>query len=299
MTAILIPYGVATTGRIVHVDDVPNGKRCQARCPSCAVALIAKNNGVRYAHHFAHEAGRPACEGWLHATAKLLLHQRSNDALNGQQPLMIQWACTTEDCGIHAKDLLGRGILTAALVEHRLPDHNIRPDIVCMAGDVPKVLIEVVDTHAPEPPVYATGLPVLEFHVSDPADLEQLSAETIQVSAMRNYPCPDPKCPTCRQPASIGLLSVLQVPRAYRPGQARIPLLPALPNLWRRPSALHVLPPADLDPLQHLLLLLHGEAPGPGTVSPARTDQRHPPALHLLPCRNGHHQAITGKLPPV
>ena len=204
MTSLLIPYGVDATGRLVHVDDVPNGKDCGARCPSCDAPLIAKNNGSYNQHHFAHEAGAPSCEGWLHATAKLLLYQRIADAMAGNHPLMIQWCCTSPDCGLHNKDLLWRGILTRVLVEHRLLDWSIQPDIVCMAGDTPAVLIEVVDTHTPEPPVIDAGLPVLEFHVSDTTDLARLSAGTLPVSVMSNYPCPDPRCDMCRKPASVG-----------------------------------------------------------------------------------------------
>ncbi|QCP60795.1 hypothetical protein [Pantoea sp. SO10] len=39
---------------IVHVDDVPNGKRCNCICKNCGDALIAKNNGKIIQHHFSH-----------------------------------------------------------------------------------------------------------------------------------------------------------------------------------------------------------------------------------------------------
>ena len=203
-TTLLIPYGLDATGGLVHVDDVPNGKHCGARCPSCDVPLIAKNNGSEKIHHFAHEGYNPACEGLLHQTAKLLLYQRIADAMAGGHPLMVQWRCTSPDCGLHTQNLLGGGVLTDVLVEHRLRDWNIQPDIVCMAGEMARVLIEVVDTHAPEPPVIAASLPTLEFHVSNETDLAKLSRETLSCTVIHNKDCPDPKCDICRHPASVG-----------------------------------------------------------------------------------------------
>ena len=189
-------------GRLVHVDDVPNGKNCGAHCPNCAVPLIAKNNGIAKTHHFAHERYNPVCEGLLHRTAKLLLYQRIADAMAGGHRLMVQWPCTNPDCGLHTQNLLGGGVLTHVLIEHRLSDWAIQPDIVCMAGNTPRVLIEVVDTHAPEPAVIAAGLPTLEFHLSDTTDLAALSRETLSCTVIHNKNCPNPRCNICRKPAS-------------------------------------------------------------------------------------------------
>lgn len=42
------------TNKIVHVDAVPNGKRCECICKNCGDALVAKNNGRVISHHFSH-----------------------------------------------------------------------------------------------------------------------------------------------------------------------------------------------------------------------------------------------------
>ena len=52
MTTLHIPYGLVDD-RIVHVDDVPRGKACGARCASCDSDLVARKGEVRI-HHFAH-----------------------------------------------------------------------------------------------------------------------------------------------------------------------------------------------------------------------------------------------------
>ncbi len=55
-----ILYGRSTaTGELVHVDDAPNGKACGCVCPDpgCGQPLIARNNGKKKIHHFAHIGG--------------------------------------------------------------------------------------------------------------------------------------------------------------------------------------------------------------------------------------------------
>ena len=205
MASLLIPYGVNNAGRLTHVDDVPRGKACGLHCPSCEAPLKA-NKGTVKQHHLAHLPGHPGCEGWLHSTAKLLLYQRIADAMVAGSPLPIEWSCgwPLRHCDPHKLDLLGKRILNGVRVERHLPDWNIRPDIVCMAGDAPKVLVEVVDTHAPEPPVIAPGLPVLEVHVSKASDLAILAESTVPVAIMHNYPCPERLCDVCSRRKSEG-----------------------------------------------------------------------------------------------
>lgn len=188
MVSLLIPYGLNADGRLTHVRDVPRGKACGLVCPSCNVPLVARK-GVVKQHHLAHPPGHPNCEGWLHSTAKLLLYQRITDAIAASAPLPIRWSCKSGKGHTQTIDLLGKRILNSAGIEQYLPDFKVRPDIVCMAGDAPKVLIEVVDSHAPEPPVIATGLPVLEVHISAAEDLETLAEGPVPVAVMRNYPC--------------------------------------------------------------------------------------------------------------
>lgn len=46
-------------GELVHVDDASNGKACGYVCPDpgCGQLLIARNNGKKKIHHFAHIGG--------------------------------------------------------------------------------------------------------------------------------------------------------------------------------------------------------------------------------------------------
>ena len=208
MRAILMPYGINDAGQLAHVDDVPNGKACGLRCPSCTTPLQAKNGGRKVRHHLAHLAGNPSCEGWMHATAKLLLYKRIADAMAADNPLTIEWSCGRWPfiaCRVlHKADLLGKRILDRVCLEQQLPAWNIRPDIVLLYGEEPKVLIEVVDTHRPETTVIASNLPVLEIHITEPSDLEALAEGPVPIEVIHNYPCPDPCCDVCDRLKSEG-----------------------------------------------------------------------------------------------
>ena len=73
-----LTYAIGKEGRLVHVDDVPNGDSCGCTCPNCGSRLIAKNAGKHNLHHFAHVGGSDcvgAVESALHLMAKDILHE--------------------------------------------------------------------------------------------------------------------------------------------------------------------------------------------------------------------------------
>ena len=194
MTALLIPYGLNDAGQITHVDDVPRGLAARLYCPSCAAPLVARKGDV-VTHHLAHQSGHPVCEGWLHGTAKHILYQRVTNAIETASRVPVRWNCR---CGkSHVVDLLKDQYVDIVNLEFWLADWNIQPDIVCMAGSTPKVIIEIVDSHRPEAPVINSGLPVFEVQVHGVDDFEFLARLVIPVAASHNYPCPDQPCKKC------------------------------------------------------------------------------------------------------
>ncbi len=58
-------------GKIVSINDVPNGKNCNCTCTKCGEPLVAKNNGKVYRHFFAHLVDSD-CKGetFFHIEAK-------------------------------------------------------------------------------------------------------------------------------------------------------------------------------------------------------------------------------------
>ena len=50
-----LQYGISkTSGRLMFIDDVPNGLLCGCVCPRCGCLLEARNHGEIRIHHFAH-----------------------------------------------------------------------------------------------------------------------------------------------------------------------------------------------------------------------------------------------------
>ena len=58
-------------GKLVSINDVPNGKNCNCTCTKCGEPLVAKNNGKVYRHFFAHLVDSD-CKGetFFHIEAK-------------------------------------------------------------------------------------------------------------------------------------------------------------------------------------------------------------------------------------
>lgn len=53
---VLLAYAVEKdTAKIVHIDEVPNGIKCNCICKECNDELVAKNRGKIQQHHFAHK----------------------------------------------------------------------------------------------------------------------------------------------------------------------------------------------------------------------------------------------------
>lgn len=51
---IQLPCGVRKDGNVVYIEDAENGLKCDCVCPGCGQPLVAKNNGKKKEHHFAH-----------------------------------------------------------------------------------------------------------------------------------------------------------------------------------------------------------------------------------------------------
>ena len=205
LRTMLIPWGLQkSTDMMVRVDDVPNGKACGCVCPACRVALVAKNQGTRKAQHFAHAApadNQGACEGFLHATAKRLLYERIQRGLTEGVGIPIQWQCEHCLC-CHSGNLLKA--VTAVRLETKLPDANIRPDIFLEKEGRPWTLVEIVNTHEPEPTVHeyvsTRGIRLLVFNVDTPGDLDNLrDAPLLEPQKHGDIPCNCKLCPWCKQ----------------------------------------------------------------------------------------------------
>lgn len=71
-------------GRIVHVDEVENGKSCGCTCPVCGETLVARNGGKKMMSHFAHD-GDSSCANAI----ETMLHLLAKDVLSECRELML------------------------------------------------------------------------------------------------------------------------------------------------------------------------------------------------------------------
>ena len=88
--------------------------------------------------------------------------------------------------------------MNVVLLEKQLPDSHLQPDLTGMHEDEPVILLEVVDTHAPEAPVISLGLPIFQIHRAEDFEHQfQLfkSGSPMVATEAHNIPCPAPQRP--------------------------------------------------------------------------------------------------------
>jgi competence protein CoiA len=108
---------------IVGIDDVENGLNCKCICIDCGEKLIARNNGKKRRHHFAH---KHECSGnietYLHKVAKEIIKKNKKIKLpNGE-------------------------IYNYITIEFEKSYKDIRPDVI-IRNDNSLLFVEIAVTH--------------------------------------------------------------------------------------------------------------------------------------------------------
>ena len=147
---------------------------------------MAKKGSV-YQNHFAHETSSTACEGALHIIAKRLLAERIQRAINTQSTVPAHWECTAGTT--HEGDLLALSEVDAASSERWWPQKGIQPDVTLSQNGQPTMLLEVVVTHRPDYDTSRVGIPILEVHLEDRFDLENLASGVVPFARTHNLEC--------------------------------------------------------------------------------------------------------------
>lgn len=135
-----LKYALKTSsGRIVNIDDVENGLQCNCICPGCKGVLVAKNNGLKKEHHFAHYSGIE-CKGArmtaLHSLAQQIIEEKKEIMLPDYQ-------------GEYYKKESQRVQFDDVWLENTVKD--LRPDCICIKrdhkGKEHKLWVEILVTH--------------------------------------------------------------------------------------------------------------------------------------------------------
>lgn len=129
----LLPYALNKDNNWVYIEDVPNGLECNCHCPCCKESLIARNNGIKREHHFAHSSGSN-CHGYYETT----LHLLSKEIIQTEKAIMLP------EYGFLESQQL---VFEKVEVEERNDYSNLQPDCVGITKDGLRLHIEICVTH--------------------------------------------------------------------------------------------------------------------------------------------------------
>jgi hypothetical protein len=85
MEGDFLTYAIDSHGKMVYIEDVPNGLACNCICPQCHEPLISRNGGEIREHHFAHVSGNE-CEGAYETAFHLLAKEIISQAKSVMMP---------------------------------------------------------------------------------------------------------------------------------------------------------------------------------------------------------------------
>lgn len=127
---MIYQYALDSSGNLVFIDDVENGLDCGCICPNpnCNEKMIAKNNGKRKEHHFAHESGH-VCEGYQ----ETLLHIWSKEIIENEKAIRIP-----DNTKLTFKEIY---------IERGVKEFQLKPDIIGILQDDTEIWIEIAISH--------------------------------------------------------------------------------------------------------------------------------------------------------
>jgi len=127
-----LQYALNANGKLVHIDNVPNGANCGCVCPNCKAELNAKNKGHIKVHHFAHISGSD-CGG----SVESVIHLLAKEVLCESKELQLPDELEQEKRGV---------LFDRVDVEVYYPELQLKPDCVGYYGDT-QIWIEFKHTH--------------------------------------------------------------------------------------------------------------------------------------------------------
>lgn len=169
-----MPFGVASDGRMVSVNDVERGSACNCTCPQCGGALIARKGDINR-HHFAHTAeacGGGALETSIHRMAKQIVADATAIFLPEE---IANYPENRHGFQRNSVRVQHAGWLHNVTVQTEVSRGDIRPDLVVSGGEggPEEVAIEIRVAHP---------VPAEKRH-----KLQELNLSTIEID-LSGYP---------------------------------------------------------------------------------------------------------------
>lgn len=177
-------YALNASGKLVHVNTVPNGLKCACRCPSCGTQLVAKNNGETISAHFAHITGvqcANAHESELHLLAKEIIGE--------EKSIMLPRYGNIYQGGLIRFD--------SVEIEQRNDISSLQPDICGVAknsrtGKDSRLWIEIRVTHPIGPEkrliILQNNISCLEIDLSNFIN-QPITKDTLKSFLIESYNC--------------------------------------------------------------------------------------------------------------
>ena len=206
MSDVLLPFGRAKDGRLVHIDDVESGLQSDVVCPQCRTPLIAAKGDV-YAHHFRHHTDAVVCAH----TPESDLHQFAKQVIC--ETLKVDYPhrhISLEERFYYDVEL---GELTDARPEVTLAGGAIRADLTAQFGNE-TVAIEIYVAHAvddakialfQEHEIAAFEIDLRDFRFADKSKAEWL--EAVQSRALRVWLNPPRKIREAEEAARLAYIA--------------------------------------------------------------------------------------------
>lgn len=194
-----IPFALRN-GVLVHISEIESGRHLDCLCPNCQNVLVARK-GTLKRHHFAHDVQPESCsyESAIHRTAKLLVYDALNRAIQNKTALPMKWKC--QRCNdTHERNLVGKA--GGVALEYSL--ETCRPDVLLFNTErKPIAAIEIVVSHPPEQEsvsyYQANNIALITLVIKTENDLLALrNPEVVEASTVNS--CLRAKCPKCREP---------------------------------------------------------------------------------------------------
>lgn len=133
-------YALNSEGKCIYIDDVENGLNCNCTCPACGGQLIARNEGKKNKHHFAHYNKAECayvCQTNIHCLAEEIFLTKKELILPSDNMITGNLVSIFDQFSYKLP-------ISSVVLEKRVS--SFIPDIIITSGDL-TIFVEIYVTH--------------------------------------------------------------------------------------------------------------------------------------------------------
>lgn len=189
-SAYRLTYALDEKGQLVEVDNVPTGTKCGCSCPACKEPLIAKNQGTKRIHHFAHQSGTE-CEYAIESMLHILAKERIREAFLSKSEFWIEfdyksfcvnskeckYLTHSECCEIKKQRFNIKQFYDSCEQEKPYDGINRRSDLKIFSSTNPEripIYLEFFVSHASDTEKLYSGNKIIEIYIESEDDIMQI-----------------------------------------------------------------------------------------------------------------------------